>query len=143
MTIRNMQQKDVTTLAEIEPRCFKEPWKEEMFSALLSLPFQHGFIAEEEGQVCGYCSISVVMDEMEILNIAVDLPFRGQGLGASILRHAIEQGKILGAAVCFLEVRVSNQPAIALYEKFGFEKFGVRKKYYGDGEDAFVMRKEL
>ena len=143
MTIRAIQEQDVKILAEIEPRCFKEPWKEEMFSALLSFPFQHGFIAEEGGQVCGYCCISVVFDEAELLNIAVDLPFRGKGYGAGILQHALSHAKALGATVCFLEVRVSNQPAISLYEKFGYKKFGVRKKYYGDGEDAFVMRKDL
>ena len=143
MILREIQEKDVPILAEIEPRCFKEPWKEEMFAALLSYPFQHAFVAEEGGQVCGYCCFSVVFDEAEVLNIAVDTPFRGKGFGAEILQNALNESKRLGAQTCFLEVRVSNVPAISLYEKFGFEKFGIRKKYYGDGEDAFVMRKSL
>jgi ribosomal-protein-alanine N-acetyltransferase len=143
MILRAIEEKDVEILAETEKRCFKEPWTAEMFSALLSFPFQYGFIAEEGGQVCGYCCLSVLFEEAEVLNIAVDTPFREQGFGAEILKNALQKAKDLGAEKCFLEVRVSNAPALGLYRKFGFEDLSIRAKYYGDGEDALVMVKKL
>jgi ribosomal-protein-alanine N-acetyltransferase len=143
MILRAIHDGDVEVLAEMEKRCFKEPWTAEMFSALLSYPFQHGFIAEEGGQVCGYCCLSVVFDEAEILNIAVDTSYRKRGFGEQILESVLEKAKELGAEKCFLEVRVSNFPAISLYEKYGYQTFGVRAKYYPDGEDAYVMKKVL
>ena len=139
MILRTMQQNDVKVLAELEKRCFTDPWTEQMFSAVLSLPFQYGVIAEEGGQVCGYCCFSALFDEAEILNIAVDTPYRKRGFGAEILKNVFAKMQELGVEKCFLEVRVSNEPAQALYRKFGFEQLAVREKYYGDGEDALVM----
>jgi ribosomal-protein-alanine N-acetyltransferase len=143
MILRAIEEKDIEVLTEAEKRCFKDPWTKEMFSALLKLPFQYGFIAEEGGQVCGYCCLSVLFEEAEVLNIAVDTPFRKRGVGAEILQNALEKAKELGAEKCFLEVRVSNLPALTLYRKFGFENLSIRAKYYEDGEDALVMVKKL
>ena len=143
MILRAIEEKDIDCLTEIEKRCFKEPWTRQMFSALLSLPFQYGLIAEEGGQVCGYCCFSVLFEEAEVLNIAVDTPYRKRGFGEKILNAVLEKAETLGAEKCFLEVRVSNAPALGLYRKFGFEELSVREKYYGDGEDALVMVKNL
>ena len=143
MILRAIEEKDIEVLTEAEKRCFKDPWTKEMFSAVLKLPFQYGFIAEEGGQVCGYCCLSVLFEEAEVLNIAVDTPFRKRGVGAEILQNALEKAKELGAEKCFLEVRVSNLPALTLYRKFGFENLSIRAKYYEDGEDALVMVKKL
>ena len=143
MILRAIEEKDIEVLTEAEKRCFKDPWTKEMFSALLKLPFQYGFIAEEGGQVCGYCCLSVLFEEAEVLNIAVDTPFRKRGVGAEILQNALEKAKELGAEKCCLEVRVSNLPALTLYRKFGFENLSIRAKYYEDGEDALVMVKKL
>jgi ribosomal-protein-alanine N-acetyltransferase len=143
MILRAIEEKDIEVLAEAEKRCFKDPWTKEMFSALLKLPFQYGFIAEEGGQVCGYCCLSDLFEEAEVLNIAVDTSFRKRGVGAGTLQNALENAQELGPEKCFLEVRVSNLPALTLYRKFGFENLSIRAKYYEDGEDALVMVKKL
>ena len=75
--------------------------------------------------------------------IAVLQNVRGQGIGGKILDRFLQTAKERGAQEVFLEVRVSNAPAIALYKRFGFESVNVRKRYYPDGEDAFLMALEL
>jgi ribosomal-protein-alanine N-acetyltransferase len=143
MQIRSWEQKDITKLAEMERRCFSDPWTEQMLADTLKLPVYHGFLVEEQGEILGYASMIVVCEDAEVGNIAVDLPFRGRGLSKVLMDAMHERAKSLGATQCFLEVRVSNAVAISLYEKYGYEKYGVRAKYYADGEDAFVMKKSL
>ena len=143
MQIRAWEQKDIAKLAEMERRCFSDPWTEQMLADTLKLPVYHGFLAEEQGEILGYASLIVVCEDAEVGNIAVDLPFRGKGISKLLMDAMHERAKSLGATHCFLEVRVSNAVAISLYEKYGYEKFGVRAKYYADGEDAFVMKKSL
>ena len=143
MQIRSWEQKDIPTLAEMERRCFSDPWTEQMLSDTLKLPVYHGFLAEEDGVILGYASLIVVCEDAEVGNIAVDIPFRGKGISKLLMDAMLLCAKSLGATHCFLEVRVSNTVAISLYEKYGYEKFGIRAKYYADGEDAFVMRKVL
>ncbi len=143
MQIRAWEQKDIAKLAEMERRCFSDPWTEQMLADTLKLPVYHGFLAEESGEILGYASLIVVCEDAEVGNIAVDLPFRGKGISKLLMDAMHERATSLGATHCFLEVRVSNAVAISLYEKYGYEKFGIRAKYYADGEDAFVMKKSL
>ncbi len=143
MQIRAWEQKDITKLTEMEQRCFSDPWTEQMLADTLKLPVYHGFLVEEQGEILGYASLIVVCEDAEVGNIAVDLPFRGKGISKLLMDAMHERAKSLGATHCFLEVRVSNSVAISLYEKYGYEKFGIRSKYYADGEDAFVMKKSL
>lgn len=143
MQVRSWEQKDITKLAEMERRCFSDPWTEQMLADTLKLPVYHGFLVEEQGEILGYASMIVVCEDAEVGNIAVDLPFRGRGLSKVLMDAMHERAKSLGATQCFLEVRVSNAVAISLYQKYGYEKYGVRAKYYADGEDAFVMKKSL
>ena len=141
MILRAIEEKDIEVLTEAEKRCFKDPWTKEMFSALLKLPFQYGFIAEEGGQVCGYCVLSVLFEDAEVLNIAVAPAYRKKGYGKLLMETMLERARSLDALQCFLEVRESNTPAIRLYESYGFAQYGVRKRYYEDGENALVMKK--
>ena len=141
--IRAWEEKDLQTLSEMESRCFTDPWTKGMLADCLKYPIYHTFLEEEGGQVCGYGCLIVVCEDAEIANIAVDIPFRGKGIGEKLLLAMHEKAKALGAVQSLLEVRVSNAPAIGLYEKFGYTRYGVRKNYYADGEDAFVMQKTL
>ena len=143
MVLRAWEEKDLQSLCEMEARCFADPWTKAMLADCLKYPIYHTVLAEEGGQVCGYGCLIAVFEDAEIANIAVDIPFRGQGIGAKLLLAMHEKAKALGARQSLLEVRVSNAPAIALYEKFGYERYGVRKNYYADGEDAFVMKTNL
>ena len=93
-----------------------------------------------DGRILGYAGAWVIMDECHITNIAVDSQARGKGLGRLLIEALMQYTSNLGAAWADLEVRVSNIPAIRLYESVGFFSVGKRKRYYEDnGEDAFLM----
>lgn len=139
--IRAWEEKDLPILAALEKKCFSDPWDEQALKSSFLLPFSHCFLLEDGGKVCGYCILSVLFEDAEILNIAVSPAYRKKGYGALLMETMLEKARTLGATQCFLEVRESNLAAIALYEKYGFSQYGVRKKYYEDGENALVMKK--
>jgi ribosomal-protein-alanine N-acetyltransferase len=143
MIIREWTKEDIPTIAKMERRCFHDAWTEEMLSDTLRYPIYNCFLAEEGGQVCGYCCLIVVCEDAEVGNIAVDTPFRGKGIGKALMEAMHQRAKEKGATQSFLEVRVSNASAIALYKKFGYESYGIRARYYEDGEDAMVMKRAL
>ena len=143
MIIRQWTKEDIGVIAEMERRCFHDAWTEEMLSDTLRYPIYNCFLAEEGGQVCGYCCLIVVCEDAEVGNIAVDTPFRGKGIGKALMETMHQRAKEKGATQSFLEVRVSNANAIALYKKFGYESYGIRARYYEDGEDAMVMKRAL
>ncbi len=143
MLIREWREKDVATVAALEKVCFSDAWTEEMVRASFESPYFRGVLFEEEGEVVAYACASVLFEEAEIGTVAVAPAFRGKGLGKRLMSELEERCKEVGAEAIFLEVRRSNAPAIGLYSGRGFEKLGVRKRYYEDGEDAFVMKKEL
>lgn len=143
MEIRPWDKNDLKEIAAAERVCFTDPWAEADFLPAFALSHYCGFVAQENGVLLGYACGICVCEEGEVANIAV-LPFaRGKGLGARLLTVLLGEMKARGAEKCFLEVRVSNAPAIALYQKFGFTQVNVRKRYYPDGEDAFLMALEM
>lgn len=144
MILRAWEKKDVDTIAEMEKRCFpQDAWTKGMLSELLDSPYEWAVLAEEGGQVCGYACLFTLFETADLMNIAVDEPFRGRGIACRLIEALHEKAKELGAERVMLEVRVSNAPAIALYQKYGYEKIAMRKNYYGNGEDADIMQKML
>lgn len=143
MTVRAWTEEDVKEIARLEAECFSDPWTEGMLADTLRFPIYHTFLAEEGGQVCGYACLISLFEDAEVANVAVDAPFRGRGIGKALMDAMHERARSLGATQCLLEVRVSNVAAIGLYKKYGYVRYGVRKNYYEDGEDAFVMKKTL
>ena len=143
MRVRLWTENDIEKIAEAEQRCFSDPWSKDALKAAFDSPFTHCFLIEEGGQVCGYACLFVLFEESEVQNIAVDIPFRKRGIGSELLSFLHDFAKEKGAEISFLEVRVSNAPAISLYQKFSYQTVAVRKRYYPDGEDALVMKKEL
>ena len=85
----------------------------------------------------GYLFSHVVDDDVQILNIAIDIPFQHKGYGEQLLSYFLDQFNTDSSI--HLEARKSNFPAINLYLKFGFHETGTRKGYYPDGEDAIIM----
>ncbi len=140
MELRPMRSDDLFKVAEIERRVFSDPWSAEAFKAGLSAGNQLYLVLDDEGNIAGYCGAMFVLDECEILNIAVDDVYRRNGLATLMLEAVIGLAIENGIKKFTLEVRDSNTPARSLYEKCGFVKVGVRRGYYtSPKEDAILM----
>ncbi|MDR1695995.1 MAG: ribosomal protein S18-alanine N-acetyltransferase [Endomicrobium sp.] len=130
----------------IENESFPNPWKEKMFLDSAANRLVEFKVAVENGKTAGYCLFWVAGDQSEILSIAVSLQFRRRSFAKQMLEYIIGRSKEKGAQCVFLDVRAGNAAAVKLYDSFGFEKTGIRKKYYpgaGGGEDALILRKKL
>lgn len=141
MEFREWTKEDISKIAALEQVCFSDPWTEEMLFSGLKNRFFHGILLEENGEILGYACETVVFEDAEIGIVAVAPEHRKKGLGKRLMEKLEDIAISLGAEQTFLEVRVSNQAALALYRGFGFEIVRKRERYYEDGEDALVMRK--
>lgn len=143
MTARACGIEDVKTLAAIEAECFPVPWNEGMLSGAFSRTDFLCFVLEENGEAVGYICGTTLFETADIARVAVVKARRREGLGSVLINAFIQAAKQRGAERAFLEVRVSNAPAIGLYEKEGFAKGRIRPKYYANGEDGLEMSKLL
>lgn len=140
--IRRMRESDLEDAARLEKRYFSVPWTREQLGESLQSGQYLFLVAEEDGQVAGYAGLLRVMDEGDITNVVVDEAYRGKGLGTRLMAALLEEGRGCGMKEFTLEVRVSNQRAIRLYESLGFVQEGVRKRFYERPvEDALIMWK--
>ena len=147
MSFRIIPMTDIhlSQIAALEKVCFPaDPWSGELFRAALESPHAVLLAAEgENGEVLGYAVLSAVLDEGNLDNIAVAPCVRRQGVADALLSALMDFGRER-LSVLMLEVRASNLPAIALYEKHGFVPVGRRKNYYdAPKEDAILMTLEL
>jgi [ribosomal protein S18]-alanine N-acetyltransferase len=138
ITIRSLGYSDLPQVIAIERRAFPTPWSLAMFVLELSKPSSVCLAAIEERRIVGYLICSRYADVWHLMNIAVDPPGRRRGIATALLDEMIARASQDGSYT--LEVRPSNSPAIALYERFGFRSAGTRRRYYQDtGEDAVIM----
>ena len=143
MEIRLMTDKDTAQVAELEQLCFSSPWSLNAVESELSNPLSLWLVAVEGDEVMGYVGSQTVMDEADMMNIAVKPVFRRAGVAERLVNELIASLKSNGVHSLTLEVRASNDPAIALYEKLGFVSVGRRPGYYRNPrEDALILRKE-
>jgi ribosomal-protein-alanine N-acetyltransferase len=134
---------DLDAIDEIERHSFKLPWPRTMFLAELARDWARVDVAVNQ-VIAGFCNYWLVANEVHILAIATHPDHRRAGVGGRLLARALDAGLAAGCTLATLEVRRSNVPAIALYERAGFHTVHVRKRYYQeDGEDAFVMLTKL
>ncbi|MFW6298189.1 MAG: ribosomal protein S18-alanine N-acetyltransferase [Bacillota bacterium] len=144
MDIRAMDMSDVPYVYELEKGVFgKSLEKPMLYNELLHNEMAHYFIGLDDGQRVGYFGLWITDPHAEILNFVVDEKFRKQGYGHTLLTFAIDFCKKQNVDTISLEVRPTNKPAIKLYEDAGFEVAAKRKRYYKDGEDAFLMTKKI
>jgi len=138
--IRIATSNDLADILSIEKKVFKRPWSKEQLSwELNSQPAAENYVMIARGNMIGYLFSHVVDDDVQILNIAIDIPFQHKGYGEQLLSYLLDQFNTDSSI--HLEVRKSNFPAINLYLKFGFHETGTRKGYYADGEDAIIMQR--
>ncbi|MCU0641257.1 MAG: ribosomal protein S18-alanine N-acetyltransferase [Candidatus Margulisbacteria bacterium] len=132
IVISPMKDKDIPVVVEIERLSFKYPKPEAVFRE-----DEHKYlVARDDEQIVGYIGIEKILDEVHIINMAIHPSYRGKGIGKRLMQHVLNDEEVF-----FLEVRVSNEAAKKVYEKYGFKVINTRKEYYADGEDALVMRR--
>ncbi|RKD22598.1 ribosomal-protein-alanine N-acetyltransferase [Ammoniphilus oxalaticus] len=140
-SIRPMRREDLEVIHDIQQEAFPDPWSiGALLHEITENDFAHYLVLESDGNVIGYGGMWIVIDEAQITNIAIAAPYRGQRWGEKLLMSMILYAVKHGASAMTLEVRVTNIVAQRLYEKFGFNKTGIRPRYYSDnGEDALIM----
>lgn len=140
MIIRTMQKGDVAAVAALEAQIFSMPWSAAGFADTLLREDVIFLVAYEQDELLGYVGIYCTLDEGEITNVAVAPAARRRGIARALLTELKRQLACRNVAQIVLEVRVSNEPAIRLYEQLGFSVLGVRKNFYEKPtEDAYIM----
>jgi ribosomal-protein-alanine N-acetyltransferase len=144
--LRGMHLDDLPAVLEIERRSFAQPWSRAFFEKELTTAFARLTVAVEPGvceTIVGYSCRWRVTDEVHLLNVAVHPERRGFGHGRTLVEAVIGEAEAAAARVVFLEVRAGNVVARRLYRHLGFKDLGVRRGYYGPGQDAIVMEFRL
>lgn len=146
LDVRPMRSGDLDTVAAIEQAIYPFPWSRGNFADSLSAGYD-SWLFETEHRTAGYAIVMWLPDEVHLLNLSVAAELQGRGFGRAMLRWLMADGQRRGAPGMLLEVRPSNQRAIALYQSLGFHRIGIRKRYYPSWnhsrEDAWVLRREF
>lgn len=143
MKIVQMTVRHVSQVAALERVCFSDPWSEKSVAGELENPLSLWLVCEEGGSVLGYVGSQTVLGETDMMNVAVLPEARRRGVAQKLICALVEELKRRGSRCLTLEVRASNTPAIALYEKLAFSQVGRRPNYYRNPkEDALILRKE-
>ena len=128
--------------SKIESEAFSMPWSARDFLEMVEADYAYYYVAELDGEIAGCCGIRNIAGEGEITNVVVASGHRKKGIARKLMEYMLERAKENGIGDCTLEVRVSNQPAIRLYESFGFKGEGIRPGFYEKPkEDALIMWK--
>lgn len=138
-----MNESHAAQVFQIEELCFNPPWSEQSIRSELVNPLSLWLVAVDNGAVVGYVGSQTVLGESDMMNLAVHPDYRRSGVGRRLVEELIMHLKEQGSYALLLEVRVSNEPAIALYDQLGFACVGRRPNYYSKPkEDALILRKE-
>lgn len=138
-----MEREYIDGMVLVEEQCFNSGFARGTFLKELENKIAIYFVAKQDSQIVGYIGVWNICGGADIIDVAVHKDFRRQGIGKRLLEKMIEECQRQGIFEINLEVRVSNLAAAALYEKMGFARVGLRKKYYDNSEDAILMQKKL
>lgn len=142
MIIKVMEEKHLSGVLSVEQKSFTHPWNENSFLEEIKKENSFCFVALENDNVVGFAVLEVVLDEGNLLDIAVDESYRRKGIARELFKELLKVAEEKKLSFITLEVRESSIPAISLYEAHGFEKVGVRKNYYSKPlENAVLMTK--
>jgi ribosomal-protein-alanine N-acetyltransferase len=142
-----MRMQDVDEVHALECSVFPHPWSRANFTDSLASGYDAWLARDAQGSLAGYYLLMYAVDEAHLLDVAVAANRQGQGLGRHLLDRINARAKEQGMLSVLLEVRPSNERALAVYRRYGYQEIGRRKGYYpaheGLREDAIVMRCEL
>ena len=148
MTIQILEllNEDIDNIIPLENELYHKPWQKKDYEYELNdNPFAHylKMINAETGEIMGYIGFWVKFEQAEITKVSISRKYQGFKLSKLLMADAERRMALAGCESCTLEVRVSNTVAINLYKSFGFKELTLRKNYYENGEDAYLMYKEL
>ena len=123
-------------LFPLDPLSIDQWWRE------LAQLHNHYFVVESAGELCGYARLSISGIDADIQTIAIADSFQGKGIGRKLLNQLVARSRELGVTYIFLEVRSDNTSALSMYSSFGFAEISKRAKYYPDGTDAVILRRD-
>ena len=138
-----MEIKDLDLISNNLNTDFDDFWNYNIFKSELENGNSKYLVAKIGDKIVGFAGIIPILNEADISNIVVHKDFRNKKIGSYLLQNLINLASSLNIEIINLEVRESNIPAIHLYEKYGFEICGIRKKYYNNTENAILMRKKI
>lgn len=142
VSLRPFSEDDLEQILRVEQGSHPNPWTREHFEAELAKPYSRILVLtddETDTEILGYIVFWVLMRDCQILNVVVDLKYRGKGYAQMMLRKALSIAMKDDAKRAILDVRKSNLPAIQLYQKVGFLTNRIQKGFYSNGEDAYQM----
>ncbi len=147
LPVRRAGPEDAVAIAELDAAAFPQPWPATEMAAWLDSRHAVGYVIDRpEVAAAGLLASALYLpavDEVELIRLAVAESARRSGLASRLVEASLADLAHHGLAVCHLEVRAGNEPAIALYRRLGFESIGVRRGYYSDGEDACLYRRRI
>ena len=143
IAITTMTAQDVNQIAENFSENFDKFWSVNILQNDLTSSNSTYIVAKIQNTIVGFAGIKVILDEADIMNIAVRTDKRSLGIGSLLLEKLIQTAKQHACTKLTLEVNETNLPAIRLYEKYHFTRIGLRKKYYNNTNDAILMQRDL
>ena len=134
---------DLNKISSILQSDFDDFWNENILKSELENENSYYIVAKENDDIVGFGGLWKSIDDIHITNIVTKKSVRNKGIGKAILNALINQAKVFGYNIITLEVNETNSTAISLYKKFGFEKVGIRKRYYNNSDNAIIMNLEI
>lgn len=142
INFRTMKEEDIDQVDLLEHSSFSQPWPRHALLEIVTKKDAEYYVAEDAdtGKIMGGCAMFFIVGEGDITNVAVFPEYQNKGVGTSLIRYAVSEGRKQGLTEFTLEVRVGNKAAIRAYEKVGFVGEGIRPKFYeAPVEDALIM----
>lgn len=140
MEFRVLTTLDIVLLHELDKTAFKDSWSIDTFRSELCVSTRRYIGMFDEDVLVGYIGMNLVIDECDIIRIAIHKDYQGRGLSKELFANAIEYMDSIGIEKILLEVSHVNEKAISLYERLGFKKIFHRPHYYHDGTDALIYQ---
>ena len=144
LKLSKMSIEDLKSIKNVLASEFDNFWSYDVLEEDLECDNSYVIVAKvDENTIVGFAGLKVILDEADIMNIVVKKDFRHNGIGSVLLENLINYSKDLNLKTITLEVNENNLSAIRLYDKFSFDKLGIRKNYYDGKSDAIIMSKKL
>lgn len=143
MIIRKANLDDVEAIVSLDQEVLQTNWHEKLYAESIVLKDTQSLVLDHEGRLIGYLIYRNIGGDFEIIQLALNKAYQRQGLASMMIDYMIQDAQSSNIEFIYLEVEMDNLPALNLYKKYGFEAIHQRKNYYGQGQDAIVMRKEM